>query len=158
MISVCFVCLGNICRSPTAEGVFLHLLSEKGLKNRIRVDSAGTCSNHVGERADRRSQATANRRGFHLPSRSRQFTVSDFEQFDYIVAMDESNKRHLFQLARTEVDQKKISLLRDFDPQSPQNAEVPDPYYGGKEGFENVFDICFASCQGLLSSIQKDCL
>ena len=156
MISVCFVCLGNICRSPTAEGVFLHLLSEENLTARIQVDSAGTCSHHVGESADRRSQSTANRRGFHLPSRSRQFLASDFDRFDYIVAMDASNMRHLLNMARTEKERQKVSLLRDHDEISPQGSNVPDPYYGGPDGFEEVFDLCFLGCKGLLAKIKFD--
>ena len=155
MISVCFVCLGNICRSPTAEGVFLHLLDEEGLDERVFVDSAGTSSHHVGEAADRRSQKTANRRGFHLPSRSRQFTVGDFERFDFIVAMDLSNKQNLMALARSDTERMKITLLRDYDSSSPLNSEVPDPYYGGTGGFEMVFDMCFAACGGLLEEIRE---
>ena len=156
MTRICFVCLGNICRSPTAEGVMLHLIAEAGLQDRIGVDSAGTSGYHEGERADSRSRATARTRGFEMPSRSRKFLASDFQQFDYIVAMDQSNLRQLHSLATSEADRNKLSLLRDHDPRSPKGAEVPDPYYGGNMGFETVLDICQAGCIGLLDHILKE--
>ena len=111
---VLFVCLGNICRSPTAEGVMLHLLQERGITS-VVVDSAGTSAYHVGEPADRRSQQEANRRGIHLPSRARQFVVADFDQFDWIVAMDKDNERNIRSLARNDEDADKVHLFRDFE-------------------------------------------
>ncbi len=158
MVRICFVCLGNICRSPTAEGVMLHLVSEANLEESIFVDSAGTSGFHSGEKADRRSRETANNRGFELPSRSRKFISEDFARFDYIIAMDKDNMRNILALAGSEKDREKVQLFRDFDPDSPKGSEVPDPYYGGSKGFEQVFDICFAACEGLLSHIrnQKD--
>ena len=153
MVRICFVCLGNICRSPTAEGIMLDLVKKANLDDKIEIDSSGTSAYHVGEQADRRSQATANKRGIHLPSRSRQFKPVDFTQFDYVVAMDLSNYNHLMNL-RTNKSQT-VYLLRDFDEKSPERASVPDPYYGGPEGFDRVFDICLAGCQGLLQQIKQ---
>jgi len=155
MIDICFVCLGNICRSPTAEGVMNKLIEERNLQGKITVDSAGTSAYHVGEGADGRSQATAAKRGFHLPSRSRQFTPQDFARFDYVVAMDQSNLNKLLRMAPSPEAKGKCVLLRSFDPNSPPNAEVPDPYYGGPNGFERVLDICIAGCKGLLEHLIK---
>ena len=153
MVRVCFVCLGNICRSPTAEGIMLSLVRAAQLDGEIKVDSAGTSAFHVGERADRRSRAAAELHGIELPSRARRFVAADFERFDYIIAMDTSNKRNIAALSRRAVDSQKISLLCDFDPQSSQGASVPDPYYGGEAGFENVFQLCKRGCEGLLEHI-----
>ena len=106
MISVCFVCLGNICRSPTAEGVMLKKLKDHNLQEAIVIDSAGTSAYHVGERADARSRECAHKRGYELPSRARQFTKQDFEQFDYIIVMDQSNRQNLLQSSNEEQRQK----------------------------------------------------
>ena len=148
-----FVCLGNICRSPTAEGVMLHLIAERGLTN-IVVDSAGTSAYHVGEKADPRSAETARRRGIDLPSRARQFVQSDFDNFDVIFAMDNSNLRNILRLARNDVDRSKVHLFRNFDANSPKDADMPDPYYGGGRGFEEVLDLCIAGCEGFLATVQ----
>ena len=147
---VLFVCLGNICRSPTAEGVMLHLLQERGITSVI-VDSAGTSAYHVGEPADRRSQQEANRRGIHLPSRARQFVVADFDRFDWIVAMDTNNERNILSLARNDNDASKVHLFRDFEPAGVTGRSVPDPYY--EQNFGLVFDICQQGCAGLLSQM-----
>ena len=155
MIRICFVCLGNICRSPTAEGVMQKLIEQHQLQSSILIDSAGTSSYHVGEPADRRSSAAAARRGFTLTSRSRQFVTSDFAHFDYIIAMDSSNLQRIKQMASSKEQKDKCFLLREFDPQSPKNASVPDPYYGGSNGFEDVLDICIAGCEGLLGHIRS---
>lgn len=152
---VCFVCLGNICRSPTAEGVFRHLVREAGLTDRIRIDSAGTAAYHVGEPPDRRSAQAAAERGVELTGSARRFERRDFERFDYVVAMDGSNHRDLLGLASTDDEVAKLSMLRSFDPDSPDDADVPDPYYGGPDGFANVFDICRAGCAGLLAHIRE---
>ena len=147
---VIFVCLGNICRSPTAEGVMLHLLQERGITS-VVVDSAGTSAYHVGEPADRRSQQEANRRGIHLPSRARQFVVADFDRFDWIVAMDKDNERNILSLARNDDDAAKVYLFRDFEPDGMKGLSVPDPYY--ERNFGLVFDICQKGCIGLLSQM-----
>lgn len=154
MIRVCFVCLGNICRSPTAEGVMAHLLEKAGLEDAVEIDSAGTSAYHVGESPDRRSTAAARKRGIRLFGASRQFVKGDFKRFDYVVAMDTSNRSRLMALAHDEHARAKISLLRDFDPDSPADAEVPDPYYGGERGFDEVLDICLAGCRGLLDHLR----
>ncbi|MDH5673568.1 MAG: low molecular weight phosphotyrosine protein phosphatase [Myxococcales bacterium] len=156
-IGVCFVCLGNICRSPTAEGVMLHLVHEVGLAERIRVDSSGTGAYHVGERADRRSREEASRRGVNLESVARQFAARDFDRFDYLVAMDRDNFRDMLRLCPSPAHRDKLSLLRSFEPGATPGAQldVPDPYYGGDDGFARVYDIVLAGCRGLLEHIRR---
>lgn len=150
---ICFVCLGNICRSPTAEGVLQHLINNRGLENYFEVDSAGTSAYHIGESADERSQRTANNHGISLDSQARRFKASDLEYFDLILAMDNQNLKNVQQLAnKAQMD--KIGQMRDFDPK-PGNGEVPDPYQGGREGFENVFQIVKRSCEHLLDELEK---
>ena len=156
MIRVCFVCLGNICRSPTAEGVMLALVERAGLADSIEVDSAGTAAYHVGEPADARSAAAAAERGYELPSRARQFLASDFAKFDYVLAMDTENQQGIEQLARTGEQRAKIYLFRSLDETAPEGASVPDPYYGGPRGFEDVVDICERGCEGLLAHIRAE--
>jgi len=155
MVSICFVCLGNICRSPTAEGVMLHLIREEGYQDQIVVDSAGTASYHTGEKADQRSAQTARKRGFDLPSRARQFKIDDFARFDYVLAMDDSNLASLRSLSGGEYDDK-IHLLLDFDPDNPKGSNVPDPYYGGDRGFEHVLDLCTSACRRLLDFLVEE--
>ncbi|MFO8174768.1 MAG: low molecular weight protein-tyrosine-phosphatase [Longimicrobiales bacterium] len=152
-ISVLMVCLGNICRSPMAEGVFRNLLQEEGLDHRIRVDSAGTGSWHVGESPDLRSARTAARHGIALEGSARQVQPGDFRDFDYIVAMDESNLENLERFREGADGEASLHLLREFDPQGGHGAEVPDPYYGGPGGFEDVFEMVERSCRGLLDHI-----
>jgi len=154
-VRVCFVCLGNICRSPTAEAVMRHLVKQAGLDHAIAVDSAGTGSWHVGAAPDRRSQAVGQRRGIPLGGQARQFTPLDFARFDYVLAIDREIRAELHQLAPSPEARAKVHLLRAFDPSSPREADVPDPYYGGPEGFEHVFDLCEASCRGLLEYLRK---
>lgn len=150
--AVCFVCLGNICRSPTGEGVMQHLLAERGLETQVLVDSAGTAAYHVGQHADARSRAHALARGVKLLSRARRFERDDFRRFDYVLAMDESNYQDLLASSRGEFDHK-IFLFLDFDPQSCAGSNVPDPYYGGDGGFEHVLDLIFAGCTGLIDHL-----
>lgn len=149
MIRLCFVCLGNICRSPTAEGVMLALVRARGLQARISVESAGTADYHLGARPDRRALEHARRRGFDLPSRACQFGAADFERFDYVVAMDKNNLAGLQRLAAGRWSDK-LHLLMQFHPEAGSRTCVPDPYYGGAEGFEHVLDLCQEACQGLL--------
>ncbi len=153
-ISVCFVCLGNICRSPTAEGVFTKLVVDAGLRGKIKIDSAGTGAWHKGELADKRARAEAGKRGIELTSVARQFTRTDFDRHDLIVAMDQSNVADLGAMARNSGDREKIRLFRSFDPMSPKDAEIPDPYYGGLDGFARVFDLCEAASRGLLAYLR----
>lgn len=150
-----FVCLGNICRSPTAEGIFIHKVKEAGLENFFYIDSAGTAAYHVGESANSRSQATANKHGIHLPSKARRLEYSDLEEFDLILTMDSQNFRNVKELDRKNRFSHKIKMMRDFDPQ-PENGEVPDPYYGGPEGFENVFNVLERSCERLLEELKPE--
>lgn len=156
VLRLCFVCLGNICRSPTAEGVMQHLVDAEGLGDHVELDSAGTGAWHAGERADARARATAAGRGLELTSIARQFEPEDFARFDYVVAMDEQNLRELERLAASDDDRAKLHLFRSFDPASPPGAAVPDPYYGGDQGFEEVFDICEAACRGLLAHLRRE--
>ncbi|MBN1606898.1 MAG: low molecular weight phosphotyrosine protein phosphatase [Polyangiaceae bacterium] len=156
MVSVCFVCLGNICRSPTAEGVMKHLLCASGLEHAVHVDSAGTAGYHVGEPPDRRAQAAARRRGIVLDSRARQFGGDDWHRFDYILAMDQDNYEDLVARAPSKQLAKKVRLLRSFDPSAPKGASVPDPYYGGPKGFDDVLDMCEAAGRGLLAQIRRE--
>jgi protein-tyrosine phosphatase len=155
-LSVCFVCLGNICRSPTAEGVMKRLVHDAGLNDRVRVASAGTGAWHLDEPADARARATAHARGVALDGRAKQFAADDFPRFDYILSMDARVLRMLSELARTDADRARVRNFRSFDPESPADAEVPDPYYGGADGFERVFDICEAGCRGLLEQLRRD--
>lgn len=150
------MCLGNICRSPTAEGVMRHLVKQEGLDGLVELDSAGTGRWHVGEPPDERATETARARGFELRGRARQFEPKDFGRFDYVVAMDTSNRRNLLRMAPDEAARAKVHLLRDFDPKSPKDAEVPDPYYGGPDGFEKVFDIVESACRALLDHIRRE--
>lgn len=155
-VRVCFVCLGNICRSPTAEGVFRHLLREAGLEGAVHVESAGTGAWHVGEPPDARAAATARERGIPLSGRAQRFHAKDFARFDHVVAMDAHNRRALLDLAPDAASRAKVSLLRDFDPEGPRGAPVPDPYYGGDRGFDEVFEICHAACRALLARLRED--
>lgn len=153
--AVSFVCMGNICRSPTAEAVMHHLVHEAGLQDAIAIDSAGTGAWHVGEERDRRSRTVARRRGMPITGLARQFVRGDFDRFDLVLALDEENARELRRLAPTDEARAKIHLLREFDKNAGPGAEVPDPYYGGPEGFDLVFDICLSACRGLLEHLQK---
>jgi protein-tyrosine phosphatase len=150
---ICFVCLGNICRSPTAEGVMRKLVQDAGLSDRVSVDSAGTGGWHVGETPDERSVEAAAQRGYELNHHARQFTAKDFDRFDLVLAMDRSNLQHLHALAagrRTPP----IRLLRSFEPGAPDGAEVPDPYGGQGDAFDRVLDICERACRGLLEHVR----
>ncbi len=156
MIRICFVCLGNICRSPTAEGVMHSMLQKSGWSEVIELDSAGTGAWHTGERADARSRATAAKRGYELASTARQFLRRDFERFDYVLAMDRSNRDVLLRMARNADERDKVHLFRSFDSEAVVGAEVPDPYYGGDRGFEEVLDICERACRGLLQHLSRN--
>ena len=149
-VSICFVCLGNICRSPTAEGIMRHEVAAAKLSDAIAIDSAGTGAWHVGERADARSRAAARRRGVELTSIARRFEAVDFERFDYVVAMDRSNRNNLVTLAPGPEALRKISLLRSYGEQD--ELDVPDPYF--EDNFELVFDICQLNCRALLAHVR----
>jgi protein-tyrosine phosphatase len=155
-VRLLFVCLGNICRSPTGEGVMRSLVGREGLADTIELDSAGTGSWHVGAAPDARASAVARARGIVLEGSARQVTPADFERFDMLLAMDCDNARDLRALAADDEQRAKVALLREFDPESVANGDldVPDPYYGAPGGFEEVFDIVQAACEGLLADIR----
>jgi protein-tyrosine phosphatase len=155
-VRLLFVCLGNICRSPTAEGVMRALVRDAGLAERIEVDSAGTGSWHVGEPPDARATRVARRRGIVLEGAARQVRPRDFEEFDLLLAMDGANLRNLRQLAPDEAARAKVRLLREFDPAAAGDLDVPDPYYGGAGGFEQVLDLVHAACASLLKQLAVD--
>lgn len=150
---IVFVCLGNICRSPTAEGVFQHLVNERGLGSYFYIDSAGTSAYHIGETANSRSQKTANDHGIQLRSRARRFESDDLKEFDLVVAMDSQNLSDIEQLISKSSFNTKIIRMRDYDPK-PGDGDVPDPYYGGIDGFENAFNIVKRSCEALLNDLE----
>ena len=153
-IKVLFVCMGNICRSPTAHGVFEHIVNSEHLAEHFEIDSAGTHAYHVGSKPDQRAQQTAANRGIDLSYiRGRKVHETDFKHYDYILAMDSDNYSILDQACPEEY-KTKISLFLDFAPEHPLD-EVPDPYYGGIKGFENVFDMVDAASKGLLDRIKK---
>lgn len=152
-ISILFVCMGNICRSPTAEGVFRHRVSKAGFADQIGTDSAGTHAYHVGEPADRRARAAANRRGVSLDDiRARRVSDEDFEHFDYVIAMDRDNLAILVDQASPE-HHEKIRLFLEFS--DGHEDEVPDPYYGGTAGFERVLDLVEDASEGLLAVLRE---
>lgn len=150
---VLFVCLGNICRSPLAEGVFRSLVDEAGLGARFEIDSAGTGSWHVGERPDARAVVVAREHGVELDSRARQVTEDDLGAFDFVIAMDHDNLGTLQRMAARSGGDAAIQLLRAYDPDR-DGDEVPDPYYGGVGGFESVYQIVRRSCEGLLAQLR----
>jgi len=152
-MSILFVCMGNICRSPTAEGVFRYHVSQAGLDDRVLIDSAGTHAYHVGEPPDRRAMAAAARRGMSLEDiRARRVADEDFERFDYIIAMDEDNLYRLKDQSPPEHHQK-LRLFLEFS--SSNQREVPDPYYGGSAGFERVLDLVEDASRGLLETLSR---
>lgn len=145
--------MGNICRSPSAEAVFRHRVEQAGLHDRFRIDSAGTIGFHAGSRADSRMRQAASRRGYSLDSIARQVQPCDFEDFDYIIAMDLANLSDLRNLQRRAPGKAELSLMGDYC-RHHQAREVPDPYYGGEAGFEHVLDLLEDACEGLLEHLQ----
>lgn len=151
-IKVLFVCMGNICRSPTAEGVFTHLVEQQGTRDRFLIDSAGTHAYHIGEEPDARAQQTARKRGIDLSFiRARKFARNDFEMFDHILAMDLDNFEILVDACPPE-HKNKIRLFLDYAPHRDER-DVPDPYYGGQNGFDHVFDLVEDASQGFYNSV-----
>lgn len=152
---ILFVCLGNICRSPSAEAVFTGMVNKEGLSDQFEIDSAGTGGWHVGEPADRRMQKHAVKRGYDLTSISRKFNPEmDFDRFDLIIGMDDENALSLKNMARSENDLRKIQKMTDFSKEWSY-TEVPDPYYGGEDGFELVLDLLEDACEGLLEKTKE---
>lgn len=153
-VKVLFVCMGNICRSPTAEGVFRKLVVEEGLHETVEIDSAGTHDYHVGEPPDRRAQEAARRRGIDLSSlRGRQAIREDFVRFDYVLAMDRENYQNLLEIC-PEGQEHKLQLFLEFAPHRPER-EVPDPYFGGTSGFDRVLDMVEEAARGLLEDVRR---
>jgi protein-tyrosine phosphatase len=154
-IKVLFVCMGNICRSPTAQGVFELLVRDKRLNERVHVDSAGTHGYHVGEGPDDRAREAAARRGIDLSrQRARRVKIADFEYFDYVIAMDRGNLEELVSMCPGP-HRAKLRLLLDFAPHLAPQRDVPDPYYGGAQGFERVLDLVEEGARGLLEDLQR---
>jgi protein-tyrosine phosphatase len=151
-VRILFVCLGNICRSPTAEGVMRGLVAEAGLEREVELESAGTGDWHVGHPPDERATSAAAARGVELGGQARQVTEADFGEFDMIVAMDRSNRDALHALAPDEDARRKVFLLREFGDGA--ELDVPDPYYGATDGFEEVLDIVERSCSALLEEVR----
>lgn len=150
--SILFVCLGNICRSPTGEGVMQHLVEERGIESEISIDSAGTIGYHTGHGADDRMQAAAQKRGYDLQSRSRKITPRDLEAFDLVIAMDRENYQDIQQVHQSPTAT--VKLLSDWlGDEWP--SDVPDPYYGGDEGFEYVLDMIEAACPLILDELMS---
>lgn len=152
--SVLFVCLGNIVRSPLAENMFAHLAEQAGLGGQYAVDSAGTAAYHVGESPDARMRKVAAGHGLIYDGKGRQFEQSDFDAFDLIIAMDDSNQANILRLAPDSKDKAKVHMMRAFDPQGGPRDSVPDPYYGGLDGFEHVYQIVARACTGLLDALE----
>ncbi len=154
-VRVLMVCMGNICRSPLAHGIFEHLVAEAGLSDRIEVDSAGTHAYHVGQPPDPRSQDTARSRGIDITAqRARKVMADDFEAFDFVLAMDRDNYAMLEAICPPGREER-LMLFMQFAPERGER-EVPDPYYGGVSGFERVYEMVHAAAQGLLETIRRD--
>ena len=153
MTRLLFVCLGNIIRSPLAENLFRFQAEQAGVDAKYSVDSAGTAAWHVGEPPDPRMRKTAESHGVNNDGTARQIEESDFDKFDWVVAMDSSNRRDLLEMAGSPERQAKVRLMREFDPE-PEDRDVPDPYYGGAEGFENTYRIVERSVRGLLEALE----
>lgn len=153
-VKVLFVCLGNICRSPAAEGIMKKRVADNNLENDIYVDSAGTSGWHEGELPDERMRMHGRRRGYDFCSHSRKFGYSDFETFDYIIVMDDDNYRNVNKLAKNGNDSAKIRRMTDFSDKF-SHPHIPDPYYGGSSGFELVMDLLEDACENLLKKIKS---
>ncbi len=153
-VKVLFVCLGNICRSPLAEGIFRQRMNERGLLDLFEVDSCGTAAYHIGKHPDSRSMTNAEKNGVLYDHHARQFQVRDFHDFDFILPMDDANYEDIMSL-RPEGAKAEVYKMRHFDVED-KNSDVPDPYYDGEQGFQEVFDILDRSIERLLAYLQKD--
>lgn len=151
---VLFVCLGNICRSPLAEAIFKHKLKERGLEGQVEADSCGTSNYHLGDSPDPRTIANAKKNGVLIEHCGRQLSVDDLEDFDYILAMDNSNFTNIHRILENENHKPKIQMMRDYDPQG--KGDVPDPYYGGEKGFQEVFEILDRTMEGFLDKLEQN--
>ena len=149
--SLLFICLGNICRSPAAEGITKKMLAERGLAGRIAVDSAGIGGWHVGQLPDSRMRRHGAAHGYNFDSRARQFSAADFSRFSHIVVMDEENYKAITRMA--EADRRKVMRMACFLRHHPGQTSIPDPYYGGESGFELVIELLEDACEGLIDHI-----
>lgn len=152
---ILFVCLGNIIRSPLAEHMFAYLAEQAGVAHKYEVDSAGTSAYHIGEQPDSRMRKVAAQNGLVYNGRARQVRPEDYDRYDLIIPQDQDNLRNLKWLVRGPEDESKLFTMRSFDPQGSANEGVPDPYYGGIDGFQVTFEIVRRSCQGLLDALEK---
>jgi protein-tyrosine phosphatase len=155
-MKICFVCQGNIIRSPLAENIFRDLVQKGGLGSKYYLESSGTSAFHVGDPPDSRMRQVASQRGFEYTGQARQFQREDLDRFDLIIAMDKANLRYLSSRAQTREQGDKIRLMREYDHLTSADLDVPDPYYGGPEGFERTFDIILRSCRGLFEDLEGD--
>jgi protein-tyrosine phosphatase len=152
---ILFVCLGNIIRSPLAEHMFAHLAEQAGVADKYQVDSAGTSAYHIGEQPDSRMRRVAAQNGLQYDGRAKQFRAEDFDRFDLIIPQDQENLQNLKWLVRGPKDEAKLFAMRTFDPKGGPEAGVPDPYYGGVDGFQITYEIVKRSCQGLLDALEN---
>jgi protein-tyrosine phosphatase len=152
---ISFVCLGNICRSPLAQGVFQDLVNREKLDQKIFISSSGTGNWHIGNLPDERMRQTAQSKGIKLESRAQQFQSKDFNRFNLVLAMDHSNLVRLSEIAPSTLQKNKLMLFRSFDPESNEDQDVPDPYYGGTKGFEEVYSMVKRTCPPLLDYIKS---
>ncbi|MDU1904398.1 MAG: low molecular weight protein-tyrosine-phosphatase [Dysgonomonas sp.] len=152
---ILFVCLGNICRSPAAEGIMKDIIGKRGMGDEIEIDSAGTSGYHNGDLPDSRMRRHGARRGYNFNSRSRRFTVDDFEDFDLILAMDDSNYHNIMRLSPDLDSQQKVHRMVEFSQQY-KHDHIPDPYYSGADGFELVLDLLEDACEGLMQNLEKN--
>lgn len=152
-MKVLFVCLGNICRSPLAEGIMKSKIESAGFGETLTIDSCGTSNYHIGDKPDVRTRSNAKMNGVELSHLGRQLTIEDLVEFDYILAMDRSNYHNILKLRNADKHSSKIKLMREFDPEP--GDEVPDPYYGGEQGFQDVFDILNRSVDGFITHLKS---
>lgn len=152
---ILFICLGNICRSPAAEGIMLHIINNEGMGHLYQVDSAGLGGWHVGELPDPRMRRHGERHGYDFCSRARKFVPEDFDRFNIIVAMDQNNYDEIMSMARTPYDYSKIVTMASYLRHHPTFKSIPDPYYGGDHGFELVISLLEDACKGLFDELQK---
>ena len=155
MKHILFICLGNICRSPAADGIMRHLVSERGLDGEFLIDSAGIGSWHVSQLPDHRMRRQGERHGYYFDHRARQFSAADFDRFDLVVVMDQENFYDVSRQARTDADRRKIVRMSDYLQHHPGQSTIPDPYYGGERDFEYVIELLEDACAGLLQKLTE---
>ena len=155
MQKIMFVCTGNICRSPLAHAVFAHKAAERGVADQYQLESSGLTAYHVGDNADPRMRRTAAQRGVNLDHMARRFMPRDLEHYDLVLAMDQGHFSDMRRMAADDNERAKIRMFREFDPEARDGAEVPDPYYGGARGFDDVYDIVERTTETLLDALER---